>query len=337
MLVGVDDDNVIKDFKGVSTCTPNASVVVGTGTYGRHFRTALSGNTPIGVTLAPGFQPKPTANPVGTTFVAFNAGNSRANRGMITQNPIVGPAIYTGDFLSLLVGSGTPSVYGTVDVVGTGAHSVAFGVNGTAGCKLATDGVNDVTGTVNVGNAANTYDTYIGGAPTGGYGGFAADYVWVAHFRKYLSDAEILDLHNSLGASNAFGLIASAGTSASLALTLDAAVFAGTAVVVSPVTATLTTTLESAAFSGTATVTGTAALTLPALKNNTGTLLASESGATAYVYATTGAHVVTKTAQTTNSSGIMTITDAALVAATQYRVVVVLASGAEGMDKVTAA
>jgi len=77
-------------------------------------------------------------------------------------------------------------------------------------------------------------------------------------------------------------------------------------------------------------------LTLPALKNNTGTVLASETGATAYVYATTGAHVVTKTGQTTDVSGVMTITDAALVAATQYRVVVVLASGAEGMDKVTA-
>lgn len=82
---------------------------------------------------------------------------------------------------------------------------------------------------------------------------------------------------------------------------------------------------------------GTPSLTLPALKNNTGTLLASETGATAHVYTLAGALVVTKTAQTTNGSGVMVITDAALTAATQYRVVIVLASGAEGMDKVTAA
>lgn len=82
---------------------------------------------------------------------------------------------------------------------------------------------------------------------------------------------------------------------------------------------------------------GTPSLTLPALKNNTGTVLASETGATAHVYTLAGALVVTKTAQTTNGSGVMVITDAALTAGTQYRVVIVLASGAEGMDKVTAA
>lgn len=90
--------------------------------------------------------------------------------------------------------------------------------------------------------------------------------------------------------------------------------------------------------SGTITVESTGILTTPPLKNNTGTLLANETGATAYVYnVTTGALVLTKTSQTTNSSGVMTIEDAALVPTTQYRVVVVLASGAEGMDKLTAA
>lgn len=79
-------------------------------------------------------------------------------------------------------------------------------------------------------------------------------------------------------------------------------------------------------------------LTLPVLKNNTGTILANETGATVHVYAvSTGNKVVTKTAQTTNGSGIMSVTDALIVAATQYRVVVVLGSGAEGLDKVTAA
>lgn len=79
-------------------------------------------------------------------------------------------------------------------------------------------------------------------------------------------------------------------------------------------------------------------ITLPALKNNTGTLLANEVGATVHVYAVaTGNKVVTKTAQTSDAFGVMAVTDAALVAATEYRCVIVLASGAEGLQKATAA
>lgn len=149
---------------------------------------------------------------------------------------------------------------------------------------------------------------------------------------------------------------ASSGATATLATTLDASVFSGLAFV-SPLTvltatmadavfsgsagssgiASLSVSTDAAVFSGSASVAGSGTLTLPALKNNTGTVLANETGATAYIYATSGPHVVTKTGQTTNSSGVMTVTDAALTAATEYRIVIVLASGAEGMDKVTAA
>lgn len=103
--------------------------------------------------------------------------------------------------------------------------------------------------------------------------------------------------------------------------------------------ATITATTESPAFSGSATGdTSQGTLTLPVMKNNTGTILANETGATVHVYeVSTGNKVVTKTAQTTNGSGVMTVSDALIVAATQYRVVVVLGSGAEGLDKVTAA
>ena len=79
-------------------------------------------------------------------------------------------------------------------------------------------------------------------------------------------------------------------------------------------------------------------ITLPVLKNNTGTLLTSVTGATVHVYATaTGNKVVTKTGQTSNASAVMAITDPALVAGTEYRCVIVLASGAEGLQKATAA
>lgn len=77
-------------------------------------------------------------------------------------------------------------------------------------------------------------------------------------------------------------------------------------------------------------------LVIGPLKNNTGTLLANETGATVYVYQTSGAHVVTKTSQTSDGSAMMTVTDAALVSGTTYRYIVVLGSGAEGMDKLAA-
>lgn len=77
-------------------------------------------------------------------------------------------------------------------------------------------------------------------------------------------------------------------------------------------------------------------LVLGPLKNNAGGLLANETGATVYVTVPAGnTPVVTKTNVTSNASGIMTISDATLTAATLYRVLIVLSSGAEGLSKVT--
>ncbi len=150
---------------------------------------------------------------------------------------------------------------------------------------------------------------------------------------------------------------ASSGTSGGFAITTDDATFSGDGVV-RPI-ASFAITAENTAFSGGSgtqvsasfdnttadtTLTGGATgdvlqgtITCPALKNNTGTILANESAITAFVYSvSTGALVVTKTGQTTNASGVLVFTDAAIAAGTTYRVVIVLGSGAEGMDKVAA-
>lgn len=78
-------------------------------------------------------------------------------------------------------------------------------------------------------------------------------------------------------------------------------------------------------------------ITTPPLKDNDGTLWANESGATAHVYTLAGALVVSKAAQSTNAAGVMAVADAAIAAGTPYRVVFRLASGAEGMETITAA
>lgn len=95
--------------------------------------------------------------------------------------------------------------------------------------------------------------------------------------------------------------------------------------------------LTAATGSASGTTSGAGTITLGPLKNNTGTVLALLTGITVHVYQTSGALVVTKTGQTTNDSGMLVASDAAIAAATEYRCVIVLGTGAEGMDKATAA
>lgn len=147
------------------------------------------------------------------------------------------------------------------------------------------------------------------------------------------------------------------GTSASFAITSGDATFSGGATV-RPITSFVVT-AEDAVFAGAATWSASVAFSIatsdsvfsggavgdmaqgvistPELKNNTGTTLASQTGITAYVYnPSTGALVVKLTGQTTNGSGVMTLTDTEIISGTEYRIVIVLGSGAEGMDKLTA-
>lgn len=64
-------------------------------------------------------------------------------------------------------------------------------------------------------------------------------------------------------------------------------------------------------------------ITLAGLKNNTGTPLANQSGYTVDVYnLTTGALVVRKTGLTTSSQAALVVTDAAIVAGTEYRCII---------------
>jgi hypothetical protein len=80
-------------------------------------------------------------------------------------------------------------------------------------------------------------------------------------------------------------------------------------------------------------------ITLPPLKNNTGTLLASVSAITCFVHdVATGALVVLKSGQSSDSSGVVAFSDALITASTAYRVVIqITGTGAEGMYTATAA
>lgn len=94
--------------------------------------------------------------------------------------------------------------------------------------------------------------------------------------------------------------------------------------------------VSSASFT-TSVAPGTAKLTLPALRNNTGTLLANEVGATVHIYeVASGNKVATVTGATSDSAGMLVVHSSSMTSGTQYRAVVVLDSGAEGLQKVTA-
>lgn len=74
-----------------------------------------------------------------------------------------------------------------------------------------------------------------------------------------------------------------------------------------------------------------------ALANINGTIYASTSGITYLIQTLAGVTVLTKTAQTTNSSGVpASVTDAALTAGTTYRTIFILPGGGEGMVNLVA-
>lgn len=70
------------------------------------------------------------------------------------------------------------------------------------------------------------------------------------------------------------------------------------------------------------------------LRNNAGTLLANVSGIVVYVYDKTfGDKVAVVTGLTTDASGVLSISDAAIDIGTEYRIVVVLPDGGEGLAR----
>ena len=79
-------------------------------------------------------------------------------------------------------------------------------------------------------------------------------------------------------------------------------------------------------------------ITTDPLVNNTGTVLANETGLTvAVLTALTGTLVVTKTNQTTNASGVMSINDPLIAAGTAYKVVYYLSASRSNVQSSTAA
>lgn len=79
-------------------------------------------------------------------------------------------------------------------------------------------------------------------------------------------------------------------------------------------------------------------LTLPALKNKSGTVWANQAGLTVVVVKASDLSVVaTKTGLSTNGAGTLVVTDPAILAGTEYIALIVTTSKAHGSAKLTAA
>lgn len=117
---------------------------------------------------------------------------------------------------------------------------------------------------------------------------------------------------------------------------VDVAAFAGVVTVGNDITVSGTTaSIDISTFSGVVSAPGS--ITTEALKNNTGTVLSSTGSIEVNVYSLTdGSLVVRKTGLTSDGSGIVTFSDASLVAGTTYRLTVTISSS-DGVARIQAA
>lgn len=345
MLIGVDEGDALVDLVTPSrTLTPDTSspsaASFGTGAWGRHFRTGGQPYNPRGAALSPAFNP---GNNTGTlVFVTHGlyGGNNDGNfwngspASIAAGNPVRIPSFtrqYGGNnFAAVIDQSGSINAVDTgVSATSTADHMFTVARNGETSHAVYVDAISIASGGLfgyNGTNAASLSITRLGG--TSGYGYFDCELVWLAWFDIALTAGQVADLYNSLGASNAFGLVSSGaatnGTASGTPDTLDLIAPSATAVGTgsangsasgSPSPASIT----APAATATGTTAGSGIITTPALKNNTGTILASISGWTVNVYnASTGTLVVQKTGLTTSAGGVLTVTDAAIATGTTY-------------------
>jgi hypothetical protein len=135
----------------------------------------------------------------------------------------------------------------------------------------------------------------------------------------------------------AWEYVAATGTANGATLTGVSTISGGTA------TGNTGSNAPGATLTGTSTIAGGTASSLGILvtraqKNNTGTVMAGETGVIVYIWdATTGALVLKKTGVTLDASGIATITDVLLISGTSYVYDVKLTSGARRCNPKAAA
>lgn len=222
-LIGVQSGALVS-CKTARTFTVDAAATFSSGSIGEFFKMGAASWTPEGASFTPsiifdettspnhsivivtnslpgsGSGPITNANPIAPASLSLNANYSGDNKG----NVALGYAARGVSSLSTIMGSGVKSFCMTRSAATTANNAVSVDVTD----ELIINGVSQGTETVSRYNNTDTFDV-IGGADGQSNHGLL-EFVWIAVFNKALSASEALELHNSLGASNAFSLVTTA-------------------------------------------------------------------------------------------------------------------------------
>ena len=223
-LIGVQGGALVS-HKTALTFTKHASATYGSGTWGEHFKTGPKGWYLSGATFTPDLTYDTSGGKGFTIFYAVNNIETAADSlGALQQSTVSYGVSAAGQ--RAVSGNSSPDPYRSLTTVGVGSKSICVTRNGETSNKSYIDGILEYTGgRLDWNNPADSFNS-IGGFDGQGVAG-GIEFVWVAAFDKVLSDAEVLALHNSLGASNTFGLVSSGSNSS---LLLDAGVYSITGV-----------------------------------------------------------------------------------------------------------
>jgi len=210
-LIAVNESNQVVDYVTPGRVfTPDAGVVFGSGTYGRHFKTDANNEnvdtTAIGFTTA--------LYPNQTKMMVCNNVTGENSRGLAQGggNNTMGFAYDSADGK---VGITRVAITSGIDVKSTNSVSgTSFSVTGVR--KGSTDADLYVNGSYNASNGgvlgangSSNSDSQFGAYS--GQGSMFAEYVYFVYFTRQLTASEISDLHTSLGANNAFALLEESG------------------------------------------------------------------------------------------------------------------------------
>lgn len=201
--MGVDNGAMVALVNTSRTITPSAGVTFGNGAYGSALKAQNNGYTLKGAVISPAIAvPTNTITQMTVVVVANAFGASDGNRVFFgaTNNQPFNVALNSSGKVEAIPPTGGVPV-STTTVTGGGAYSVAIVRNADVNGKLYINGVLESTSAdkLNWSNANHVFDS-IGGVA--GFGTATADVVWIFVFNDALTDAQLLALHQSLGAGN---------------------------------------------------------------------------------------------------------------------------------------
>jgi len=211
-LIGVQGGALVS-HKTARTFTPEAGSSFGTGTYGEHFSSVENNYATKGAAFTPGIAIPTNTTTSYTVMLVFNGTGAVSSNGysVYLSRPGGGSVIRSPGKNS---SNNATTIRAAGAAMGSGARVLTLCRIGETAEKLYNNKVKDVdaTGLSNDWADSDAQATFLGGWNS--QYSMSSDLVWLAVFNKELSSTEISDLYDSLGASNAFGLVSSGDTTA---------------------------------------------------------------------------------------------------------------------------